>query len=308
MGTRRALSALMFAVASAVLASCGGGGSSSSSSSGGGSSTTVTGVPTGIFSGTSGSGNNVFMLVESSNKYWVLYNPPSVSTEMSAFDTGTATLDLTDPSNSFTVNAADTDYDTPYSDFKSGVLEPSTTATGAVTPGYTVCMAFNAQQQISGSIIKGSCASFSSATVLSVITPTYVAGSATTIGKLSDIAGTYLDDFSSTFNSPTVNSSGCFLAASITVGSNGAINGNTTDCTGAGQPSNSALSGTLTPRTDIDAFDLTLTFTADGADSMPLDGETYNGIAYYDPGTKRLLIAAIATGDGLGLGFIAVKH
>src|SRR5215472_1909765 len=114
-----------------LLAGCGGGGSSSSS---GGSGSTVTGVPTGIYSGTSGAGNNVFMLVESTNKYWILYNPPSVSTEMSAFDTGTATLDLTDPANSFTVSAGDTDFSMAYSETSSGnALEPSSTASGAVT-------------------------------------------------------------------------------------------------------------------------------------------------------------------------------
>lgn len=302
MNTRRAFGLF----AAVLLAGCGGGGGSNSNTGTGG---TVTGTPTGIFSGTSGAGNDVIMLVESSNKYWILYNPPKVSTEMSAFDTGTATLDLTDPANSFTVNAGDTDFTTPYSDPNAGnALDPSSTATGAVTSGYTVCMAFNAQVQISGSVIQGTCANFNSATVLSVITPTYIKGSATTMGKLSDIAGTYTDDFASTLNDPTEHSGSCFFATSLTVGSNGAINGTVTDCTGTGLPSSSTVSGTLTARTDIDAFDVTLTFTGDGADSMPLDGQQYSGIAYYDSGTKRLFIAATTSGDAQGLGLIAVKH
>lgn len=306
MNTRHAL--LPFVLVGVVLAGCGGGGSSNSNSSSG-SGSTVTGTPTGIFSGTSGAGNDVIMLVESSNKYWVLYNPPSVSTEMSAFDTGTAKLDLTDPANSFTVSAGDTDFNTPYSDpNKSNVLEPSNTASGSITAGYTVCMAFNAQVQISGSIIKGSCANFSSATTLSVIAPTYVAGSATTMGKLSDLAGSYTDAFASTLNNPTENSAGCFFATSLTVGSNGAISGTATDCTGSGLPSSSTVSGTLVARTDIDAFDVTLDFTDDTPDSMPLDGQSYSGIAYYDSATKRLFIAAVTSGDAQGLGFIAVKH
>ena len=305
MGTRRALSAFVFAGVSVLLASCGGGGSGSNTTTG----TTVTGTPTGIFSGTSGAGNNVIMLVESSNRYWVLYNPPSVSTEMSAFDTGTATLDTTNPSNSFTVSAGDTDFTMPYASTAAGnALEPNGTATGSVTAGYTVCMAFNAQQQISGSIIQGSCASFSSATVISIITPTYVAGSATTMGKLSDIAGTYTDDFASTENTPTENTNKCFFDASLTVGSNGALSGTATDCMGGSLPSNSTVSGTLTPRTDIDAFDVTLTFAGDAPDSMPLDGQSYTGIAYYDAGTKRLFIAAATAGNAQGIGLIAVKH
>lgn len=306
MNTRRAFGPFLFAVV--LLAGCGGGGSSNSST-GSGSGSTVTGTPTGIFSGTSGAGNDVIMLVESSNKYWILYNPPKVSTEMSAFDTGTATLDLTDPANSFTVNAGDTDFNTPYSDPNNGnALEPSSTASGTVTAGYTVCMAFNAQVQISGSIIKGSCANFNSATALSVITPTYVKGSATTMGKLSDLAGTYTDNFASTLNNPTQHSASCFFSASFTVGSNGAINGTVTDCTGSGLPSSSTVSGTLVARTDIDAFDVTLDFTDDAPDSMPLDGQSYSGIAYYDSATKRLFIAATTSGDAQGLGLIAVKH
>ena len=304
MQLRRAPGPLVFAAVSAVLASCGGGGGG-----GYGSSSNTNAVPTGIFSGTSGAGNNVFMLVESSNKYWILYNPPSVSTEMSAFDSGTATVDLTNPGNDFTVSAGDTDFNTPYSDpHNAGALEPSGTATGAVTPGYTVCMAFNAQKQISGSIINGSCANYGSATVLSVITPTYVSGSATTMGSLSTIAGNYTDDFSSTLNTPTENSAKCYFAASLTVGANGAINGTVMDCTGTGQPSSSTVSGTLVARTDIDAFDVTLIFTADAPDSMPLDGQSYSGIAYYDAGTSRLFIAAATAGNAQGLGLIAVSH
>lgn len=311
MNTRRALSAFAFAVVSVVLAGCGGGGSSSSSSSSSntGSSTTVTGSPAGIFSGTSGAGNNVIMLVGSSNRYWVLYNPPGVSTEMSAFDTGTATLDLTDPSNSFTLSAGDTDFTMPYSNTNSSnTLEPNGTATGSTTSGLTVCMAFNAQKQISGSIISGSCANFSSATIISIITPTYVAGSATTMGKLSDIAGTYTDDLASTLNTPALNTAKCLFAVNLTVGSSGMINGTAADCSGTGQPSSSTVSGTLVPRTDIDAFDVTLTFTGDGADSMPLDGQGYAGIAYYDAGTKRLFIAAATAANDEGIGLIAVKH
>lgn len=307
MNVHRASGPLAFVMLFAVLTGCGGGGSSSNSSSNSGSN--ANGVPTGIFSGTSGAGNDVIMLVESSYKYWIFYNPPGVSTEMSAFDTGTATLDLTNPANSFTVSAGDTDYSTPYSNPHSGnALEPSSTASGTVTPGYTVCMAFNAQQQISGSIINGSCANYSSATVLSVITPTYVAGSATTIGSLSAVAGTYADNFASTLNSPSENSAACYFAASLTIGSNGAINGTVTDCTGSGLPSSSTVSGTLVARTDIDAFDVTLVFTGDTPDSMPLDGQQYTGIAYYDPGTKRLFVAAVTANNAQGLGLVAVQH
>lgn len=296
MDTRRAFGL----IAVALLAGCGGGGSSNTPS-------TVTGTPTGIYAGTSAAGNDVIMLVESSNKYWLLYNPPKVSTEMSAFDTGTAKLDLTDPANSFTLNAGDTDFTMPYSDpADSNALEPSSTATGSITGGRTVCMAFNEKVQISGSIIQGSCANFNSATVISVITPTYVAGSATTMGKLSDLAGTYSDDFASTLNDATENSASCFFATSLTVGSNGAISGTVTDCPGPASTS-STVSGTLVARTDIDAFDVTLDFTA-GAGSMPLDGQDYTGIAYYDSKTKRLFIAAATSGNAQGLGLIAVKH
>lgn len=273
-----------------LLAACGGGGSSSSSSS-------VVATPQGVYYGTgkfaSGGGNNTLMLVESDNTYWVLYTPPSAPFSIIYIENGVADATAV----TFTINV-DTEYDLLYDDpSKSNALVPSGATTGAVITGYTGQLDYTYQKQIDGSILNGK-------TVISVIVPLYVAGS-TTMGALSAVAGNYTGNFSSTLNSSTLQAAACTFSAALNVGSNGKITGTLVDCSGTGLPSNSTVTGTLTPRTDIDAFDVTLSFTADGGDSQPLDGLTFDGIAYYNTPKKQLNIAALTSDHKTAIGFVA---
>lgn len=269
-----------------LLAACGGGGSSSSSS--------VVATPQGVYDGTgkfaSGGGNNTIMLVESDNTYWILYTPPSVPTSMIFIEQGSATATAV----TFTISS-DTEYDLLYDNPKnSNAIVPSGAMAGAVITGYTGSLDYTYQKQIDGSILSGK-------TVISVIVPLYVAGS-TTMGSLSTIAGNYAGNFSSTLNSSTLQGQGCAFTTALNVGSNGKVAGTVVDCTGT--PGNSTVTGTLTPRTDIDAFDVTLSFTA-GAGSEPLDGIAFDGIAYYNAKTKVLNLAALTANRQTAIGFVA---
>ena len=275
----------------ALLTACGGGSSSSSPSS-------VVATPQGVYYGTgkfaSGGGNNTLMLVESDNSYWVLYTPPSAPFSTIFIENGTADATAV----TFTISA-DTEYDLLYDDpASSNAIVPSGATAGAVITGYTGQLDYTYQKQIDGSILNGK-------TVISVIVPLYVAGS-TTMGSLSTIAGNYSGNFSSTLNSSTLQAAACTFTAALNVGSNGKVTGTLADCIGGILPSKSTVAGTLTPRTDIDAFDVTLTFTGGGVDSQPLDGLSFDGIAYYNTSKKQMNIAAITSDHKTAIGFVAV--
>jgi len=62
------------------------------------------------------------------------------------------------------------------------------------------------------------------------------------------------------------------------------------------------VSGTLTPRTDLNAYDAVLSFGSTSGGATPMDG-TYDGIAYYDTETGRLYLAGISSATNHGIGF-----
>ncbi len=275
-----------------LLASCGGGGSSSSSSS-----TSVIGHPQGVYKGTgqfaSGAGNTTFMLVENDDRYWIMYEDPKVPTAMVFADTGTGV------ETAETFNAAgDTDYTLLYDDQNNGSLLPSGVTSGSTVTGYTLSMDYTNEKQIDGSVLNGN-------KVISVIVPLFVTASNSSMASLSDVAGKFSGNVSSTLYTSALQTAACHLSLALTIGSNGKINGTLDDCSGAGLPSQSTVTGTLTPRTDILAFDVSLTFTADGSDSAPLDGKTYTGVAYYDASTQYLHVVANTPSGTNAIGFVA---
>src|SRR2546428_4452855 len=62
------------------------------------------------------------------------------------------------------------------------------------------------------------------------------------------------------------------------------------------------VSGTLTPRTDLNAYDAVLSFGSTSGGATPMDG-TYDGIAHYDTGTGRPHLAGISSATNHGIGF-----
>ena len=295
MDLSRLLRRVLLASTATMLISCGGGGSYTTP-------VITNASAVGIFAGKSAAGNNVTMLVELSNRYWIFYVSPAAATGLLFIDTGTATI----VSPAFTTSS-DTEYALLYTDpHASNALLPPSTSAGSVTSNLTVDMDFNTQQQISGSILSGTgCISNpGGCTVQSVITPTYVGNSTGTAALLSTIAGNYADNFSSTLNTSALQAASCDFSTALNVGSNGKVTGTLDNCSGT-LPSQSTVTGTLTPRMDILAYDVTLTFTAGGGGSNPLDGITYTGIAYYYAAGKRIMIGAISADQTSALGLVA---
>ncbi|MEJ7930518.1 hypothetical protein WG922_11095 [Ramlibacter sp. AN1015] len=82
----------------------------------------------------------------------------------------------------------------------------------------------------------------------------------------------------------------------VTVGANGAVTGTDAGCT---------FTGTATPRTDANAFNLTLTF---GPAPCALPGLSGSGIAVYDSTARSLLAAAVNSARTAGAIFIGTKR
>ena len=83
--------------------------------------------------------------------------------------------------------------------------------------------------------------------------------------------------------------------ATVTVSAGGAIAGSGNGC---------AMTGTATPRTDGNAFNLTITF---GAAPCFFANQSLNGVAYFDTSTKRLYAAAPDASRTDGVLFVGVK-
>ncbi len=81
----------------------------------------------------------------------------------------------------------------------------------------------------------------------------------------------------------------------VMVSSSGAISGNDRGCT---------FSGTATPRTDSNTYNISVTF---GASVCALPGQTVNGIAYYRSSTKNLYAVALNSARTNGIIFAGPK-
>ncbi len=86
--------------------------------------------------------------------------------------------------------------------------------------------------------------------------------------------------------------------ASVTVSSTGAISGGSTSSGGC------SITGAATPRSDANAYNVSLTF---GAAPCYFAGQTFNGVAYYNAAAKRLYAAAPNGARTDGVLFVGVK-
>jgi hypothetical protein len=106
--------------------------------------------------------------------------------------------------------------------------------------------------------------------------------------SLSAVAGSYLGSVSSFAGTEVAN---------VTISNSGAI-------TGSGQTSGCSMTGTLTPRNDANAYNVTLTF---GASPCLLANQTITGISYFDASAKRLYAAAPNATRTDGVLFVGTK-
>jgi hypothetical protein len=147
----------------------------------------------------------------------------------------------------------------------AGVLPVTVSATAAT------------KQSLNGSVVyTGGTTTFSSSySVDFEVTPT-----------LAAVAGTF---------SGQVALSQGVQSASVTVSSGGQLTGTGSGC---------AFSGTVTPRTDGNAYNFSVTF---GASPCFFAGQTLTGIAYYDATVKRLYAAAPNASRTDGVLYVGTK-
>jgi hypothetical protein len=121
----------------------------------------------------------------------------------------------------------------------------------------------------------------------------------------STFTGTYSKDFETIPSLSTVAGaySGKVSTAAGTELANVTIS-NTGDITGSGQQSGCAISGSLKPRSDANAYDVSVKF---GPAPCLLANQTLSGISYFDANAKRLYAIAPNTARTDGVLFVGTK-
>ena len=127
--------------------------------------------------------------------------------------------------------------------------------------------------------------------------PLNYAAASTTQATLSDIARSYSGAFYANVN--TGENINLVATSTFTISAAGALSGSVTcpftPVQPPPMPTGCTVSGTVTARTDLNAYDFSITF-ANGTDSFPSTwvGKTATGLGYYDPVSAKLMFGAVA--------------
>ena len=254
--------------AAALLASCGGSSS---------------GPATGIYRGQSAAGNNVLAVVLSTGSFYVLYSPPANPGLVSLVNSGSGT-----PANG---------------QFNAATILSVPLSFGAYTQG-TIGNGSFASTYVSGSTLNGTFSYLPSGS--STITMAYDATS-TAAATVAQVARSYSGTFSFYYPSGT-NLYTYTPTTTFTVSPDGSISGTvacwtTPVCTSAPCPTvTCTVTGSIAPRSDVDAYDTTLSIGSTTGGATPLDG-TYSGVGYYDATTGNFDIAALSPSTNKAIGF-----
>lgn len=229
----------------------------------------------GIYTGQSGTGSAIAALMLADGTYWFLHNAPATPYVISYLYKGSGRTS----NGSFSSSAAN-GYGLPFSGLREVTLG---TSSGAYS-----------SSQFSGQFIASSSASSFSTEYSSLSASTPV---------LSQLVGSFSQDLTATI----ANFAGARFPVTIQIASSGAITGTVRPaCIGPDQI-NTVVTGRLTPRSDINAYDMSLSFDLGVSHQIcpsPLRGYTFNGIAYYDASSSRLALAGVSV-DAKAIGFSA---
>ncbi len=227
-------------------------------------------VPVGMYNGTSAAGDSVTAFVLSNGVFWYLYSSPTNSSVSTSIYEGLGQFS----NGSFTSTAA----------YSYAVSQGTGATLGALTDTY----------------VNGSLSGLFQSTSLSSTTVLQFSSSSGT-PTISPLVGSYTASLSS--SDVGLNTTSLLETLSIKIAANGAITGTLT------APGNLSctVTGTMTPRTDTNAFDLSITFSTTTGVSPPFDnGNIYNGIAFYNATTRTLRFAAVTSDSTKAIGFGAV--
>jgi hypothetical protein len=258
------------------LAACGGGG--------GGDSAGSSGPATGVYSGTSAAGNNVLGLIFSDGRYYFLYTEPATPNVIFNVNAGSGSSSNGSftSSNLLSVGLGQ----------MPGMYQTGPIANGSFSASYA-----------SGSSLNGTFTYLPSGG--STVTMVYDPASAGT-ATLTQIENTY----NGTFSFYYAGGSNLYTYTPTTtfaVSSAGTISGSVACysipvCTSAPCPTVTCnVNGTITPRSDVNAYDVSLTIGSTTGGHTPLD-DSYTGAAYYNALTGRLNMAGISS-DNHAIGF-----
>jgi hypothetical protein len=297
---KQAASTCALALAALLLVNCGsttsstnGGGGNGGGGNGGGNNNTI---PVGIYSG-AGSLNvsgtvtqpQMVAMVTSSGTYTLLSYEAGIPNYVYQIDTGTGSV-----SNGSFTSSNDQDlfayqnYE-GYDNFGSSVLAPYQGA--ALSATYVANTSINGQVTYPG---QGATLAFPLE---------FVSGSTVAPSSLAAIAGTH----TGTFYSYLVTDPGEFsltAGSSFTISDTGVLTGTVTAAYG-GTLGPCTVSGTVTPRTDLNAYNFSFSFANGTGSSQAGDcsfaippgsygwtGGTATGLGYYNSSTGKLIIGA----------------
>jgi len=233
----------------------------------GGASTPATPLTPGLYSGTSATGQNLTVLTLADGTFW-----GASSSTPQASGTSTLTLARTSGANGRFSSFSATTYALPGTSLP---IVDDTKVFGSFT-----------SNQILPTITLGSSSSSYTLSLLPLSAGT--ASLATLAGAYSDTLKIFAATADPSFTQPS-------LAMTIQDGS-GAVQGNLTVAgTAVG-----TVTGTFTPRTDINAFNVNLSFNA----TYPPYTSGFTGYAFYDPDTRVLQLLARRPSDN-PIGFFA---
>lgn len=283
-------------IAVSVLSGCGSGGSGSGGSSGSSSQTNNVTVPVGIYFGT---GN--FVGTQTINGYTSSFN---TSPYILGFVTSAGNYMLL----SYTTGSPNiiTHIDSGSSSALNGTLTSGNNVVSAMYPsgipiyypqGGTLSAVYVLNSNQTGQSISGTI-TYAGTQNASLALPLGYVGGDTMPATLAAVAKTFTGNFDA-----NINTSGYGnlppISSTFTISSSGVLTGTVTcqlnPISPPTNPTPCTVSGTVTPRSDLNAYDVSISF-ANGTSSLDSSfiGKTATGLGYYDSTSGNFMFGVIA--------------
>ena len=251
----------------------------------------------GIYKGTSTAGNLVLGIIDSTGRYMFLHAAPSSPTSITSIEWGPASAS----NGSFTTATATTARSLSYAAISNGqwlIPATSTTLVGSMLASY------NVGQQISGTITYLPSGS-------TVFTLNDYQSTSLTAPTLAQIAGSYAGNLAASTGTSTSFTSNGGLAPltntwrplpTLVISATGTISGSMTCMTQQGlglTPQTCLITGAITPRSDINAYDVTISFPVANGGAVRVAPGVYTGVAFYDTALQRLTLGATQSSNAV---------
>jgi hypothetical protein len=244
-------------------------------------------TPAGAYTGTDGSGLTVLALVTGTGKYYVMHSPAAYPWAVSGLDWA--------PSATATAGTL-----TSNTEKSISPLEYVTTSLVAYSSA-TVRLGSLAATYVQGTSLAGTFSYLPSGSL--TIDTAFVAGSHLP-ASLSVFPASYNGKGSYSNIGMTYSRFDWAPVGSVTVSGSGALTG-TFNChlyplSPTGTPS-CGISGTLTPRSDMKAYDVTFSLVEVDGGKVPfqLQGKTFSGLAFLDADTGKFTLVGVATDNNV---------